>query len=346
MSTSFKGISNYGDSLSTQQLESNLISFLDWGFLNIGAFQNVYRANADYYESENLSQYLLTEDGEQLLNFQPSGVIGLTAYAGLPAVLRPVTDPNFVDGTVFEGFRQNWVWESGIDYATQPISISGVYVDNAFMPNGTSGQYAFNINYPAGRVVFSTPITGDPNVSCEYSFKHVRVDLADSPWFQKIQLDSYRVDDPNFALVGSGDWNILSQNRVQLPAIVVDPSSKIKRIPFAVGDYTMIHKQDVEFDIFSETDYDRKQIHDILINQNEVVIKGFDRDILAASGNYPLNPYGYLNPGAQNYKQIVNSGLYQWKTNIQFDSLRSQEVESFPPVYRAKVRGTFSMYLP
>lgn len=316
LSTSFKGVLNYGDSLQTQQLEANLLSYLDWGLLCIGAFQNVFVNTSGVYDGT-----------------VPESRLTL------------VSDPNVVDGTEYQGFRQNWVWEQNIDYSYQPIPISGIYVDGNFVPKNDTGVYAHNVDYPAGRVVFNTPITGSPSIDCEYSFRHVRVDLGDSPWFQQIQFNSYRIDDPDFILTGSGAWNILAENRIQLPAIVLEPVFNVSKIPWEIGSYANIHSQDIIFNILTETDYDRKQLHDILINQSEITIRAFDKDVLLGASGYPLNPYGYLQSGALNYKQIVTSGVYDWNSKIRFKKMTSDEVVSDPPLYKSKVRGSFEMYL-
>lgn len=344
MTTKFKGVSNYSDSLTTQQLEANLISFLNWGFLSIGAFQNVIKTGDISYVTESDHTQILTEDSQTILDpRQINYAVG--AYGGEPAILRRVSDPNYLDGTVFEGFRKNWIWESNIEYPYQPISISGVYVDGNFIPKNSSGQYAHYIDYPAGRVVFNTPVSGSPEISCEYSFRHIYVDLADSPTFQQVQFNSYRIDDPTFALYGSGGWSVLSQNRIQLPCIVVEPVLTTSRIPYALGDYTVIHSQDCLFTILAETDYDRKQIHDTLVTQQEIVIKGFDKDKLLAASGYPVAYNGALQDNAIMYPDIVNNNSLSW-SNIRFKRMSSVEVQSDPPLYLAKCRGTFECYLP
>lgn len=313
--TTFKAVDNYTDSLTTQQLETNIMSFLNWGFLNIGAFQNVY--------------------------LDSSGVNG-----GNKSRLRAVQDPYLPNGTAFEGFRQDWVWETGIHYQTQPVAISGVWVDGSFIPKTSSGQYSHTINYPAGRVLFNSPVTGSPVIQCEHSFRQIKVDLAESPWFQQVQFNSYRIDDPGFLMEASGAWNILSQNRIQLPAVVIESVFNASRYPYELGSQAMIHNQDLLFNIIAETDYDRKQLHDILVGQEGIVIKSFDKDKLLASGLFPLTADGYLVDNPLNYEDIVNNPAFDFNSNITFHKMRSSEAESNPPLYLAKCRGTFECYLP
>lgn len=139
---SFKGVNNLGDSLLSDQLESNLFAWCTWSSLGIGAFANI--------------------------TLPASG-----AYGGTPSLLRLSEDPNYQSGQVWEGFRKDWVWETGVNYAYQPIRVSGVYVNGTFQPVTGTGTYAHTIDYPAGQVVFNNPISPSSNVQCEFSYRTV-----------------------------------------------------------------------------------------------------------------------------------------------------------------------------
>ena len=88
------GVSNIGKSALGDLLQAGIISFFDWGFQNIGAYENV--------------------------NIPTSGV-----YGGDRHILRPVQTPYYTNGRVWEGYRSNWIWESGFSQPVQPIQISG-----------------------------------------------------------------------------------------------------------------------------------------------------------------------------------------------------------------------------
>jgi hypothetical protein len=110
--TRLKGVTDVSQSTLCDQLESNIIEFFNWGMLCIGGFNNVQIGAA-------------------------SG-----AYGGDMSRLRPVSDPNYINGQVWEGFRQDWVWQSGIEYVVQPIPVSGVYINSVFYPLNTTGVYS------------------------------------------------------------------------------------------------------------------------------------------------------------------------------------------------------------
>src|SRR4051812_17342520 len=100
-------VDNYGSYLLTEQIEGNLTSWLNWGLLSIGAFENITK-------------------GEQAV------------YTGDRSRLRPANDPRITStvntSKVWQAHRPDWCWETGVNYATQPIDISGVWINNSFFP--------------------------------------------------------------------------------------------------------------------------------------------------------------------------------------------------------------------
>ena len=97
-STGFSGVTNIGEHLVISQIENNIKSFLDWGFLNIGGFVNVTRP------TQNISGFNLH-------------------------ILKPTKDPNRANNTVWQAPRKDWVYESGISFSgTSPINLSGMEI--------------------------------------------------------------------------------------------------------------------------------------------------------------------------------------------------------------------------
>ena len=314
--TTLKGFDHWGDSLLSEQLETNLVSFFNWGLLGKGAFFNV--------------------------NIPASG-----AYGGLQHRLRLVDDPNYEDGQIWEGFRQDWVWESGVEYDYQPIQISGVFVNGGFHNISETGSYAHHINYPLGRVVFDTAIAASSLVTCEFSYRAVHFTTADVPWWREVQKNSFRVDD-QFLTTSSGNWDILAQNRIQLPAVIIEAVPQTQRTPFQVGDLTAIVNQDVLFHVVSETPWERKHIHDIITYQWHKRIQGFDRNLLLEEDAFPLDYRGMPVSGAIQYPDLVKAtgdGGFYWN-QIRFEQMRSVEQNIFSPLYYCTVRGTFGVDLP
>lgn len=309
--TSFKDIADVGSPLLTDQLETNLASFFQWGALGIGAFSNVS----------------LTTAG---------------AYGGEQSKLRVADNPNYEDGCVWEGFRKDWVWETGVEYSHQPIAVSGVYVNNTFHPSSASGAYAHHIDYVNGSVVFDSPIAKSSVVKCEYSYRTLQVATPDIPWWRRLQLESYRSDGIQFQQQGSGDWSTLAQSRIQLPAIVIEATPNVSRRPKGIGSSTAIVSQEVLFHVLAETRSDLKTWHDIVSYQWQHRITAFDKGTVSEANAFPLTADGSLASGAVMYPDLVKpveQGGYAWR-QVWFASMRSSgPFNASEPLCYATVRA-------
>ncbi len=305
--TKLKGITDISDAMLCDQLEANLIEFFNWGLLNVGAFFNVTK---DFPESR----------------------------------LRNVEGPEYPAGQAWEPFRNNIVWESGVEYSLQPIGISGVYVDDVFYSTSASGAYSHYVDYLRGRVVFNNPIPTTSEVQLEYSYRYYNFTTADSSWFRQVMFESFRVDDNQFLQYGSGVWATLGSNRVQLPVVAVEAVPRRTFVPYQLGGGQII-RQDVLFHIFTENPWDRKNILDAITYQNASTIKAFDKNLIAKADGFSFTETGALSPNAMTYPHMVaptGEGGFYWK-NIIFDGVISQETISLPPLYQAVVRGTFEV---
>lgn len=301
-----KGITEIGNYTYSEQLEKNLVEYLNWGLLNIGSFWNVEIGQSGHYGGD-LSR------------------------------LRPVQDPRYANGKIWEGSRQNWIWESGLDYGTQPNVVSGIYVDSVFYPTATTtGTYAHRIHYPFGQVIFNNPISTGSIVQCKHSFKYIGVYDSDANWFREIMYNSFRVDNPSF-LTGSGMWSVLAQNRVQLPAIVVKITSDRTFKGAELGGAMNMHLG-TEFHIFAETPSDEKKLTDILCGLTEKSIHAINFNYIRTNNLYPLLPNGSLASGAKTYSNLIDSGDARWQ-DIIFDKFTGQDIDSMIPTHRAIVHG-------
>jgi hypothetical protein len=56
----FQNVSDLNSYYLETQLEDNLKSFLDWGFLNIGGFVNVHRPTVNISNTAGITQYAPT----------------------------------------------------------------------------------------------------------------------------------------------------------------------------------------------------------------------------------------------------------------------------------------------
>lgn len=277
------GIDNIQDDSISNILEKNLISFYDWGFLNAGGYVNVNRPM--------------------------SGI-----YGGNKHILKLVDDPNYRSGQVWQAFRENWIWETGINKTTQPNSISGIYVGNTFKSfsyNPTSGYYVgdgYTLDYPNGRVIFNSPIATNSQVSVNYSYKWISVESAEGmPFFRYIQQGSFRSDENFFT--GSGNWLQLGATRVQLPAIFIESPirSSFKPLQLGGGQY---HNADVLVHVITENFSTAKNITDAISFQNDRTINLYNTNGVYKSGHLAIDNYGNLVDKTYSYPYLLDNHYY------------------------------------
>ena len=284
-------INNVGDTSITPAIRDNLVEFFDWAILDAGGFFNV--------------------------NVPTEGF-----YGGDKHKLRVVDDPNYTLGQVWEGFRSNWVWQSGLSCSDQPLvvqqlledseyplakrspGISGVFIGSTFQPVSGVGDYSHHINYPAGRVIFDSAISTSSDVKVEFSYKWVNVIPANNEFFREIQYRSQRADG-DFTLVGSGDWSQLGETRLQLPAIAVEPAVRRTQTPYNLGSSTSYVASDVLFHVLAEDDFTRDKLVDMVSLQGDKTIFMFDSDRIGRKDDFPLDYRGMVAASGQRYPELV-----------------------------------------
>lgn len=317
--TCFRGNSTIDKVSMTEAIESNLVSYIDWCFLELGAFYN--------------------------LTIPSSG-----AYGGEFNELRCVEDPRYIDGQVWEAYRGCWVWESGLQhFTTQPISISGVFVNNTFYPRGSG----FYINYKNGQVIFDDAISTNSEVKLEYSHKWVNVvDANEVPWFREGQTRSFRIDDSNFA-VGSGNWNGLAETRLQLPLVAVEMTDKSYQ-GYQLGGGQWSRGQ-VILHILGEDAATTRKLASILSEQSEQTIFLYDPDMIAAQNKYPLTYLGDLSDSPKCYPDLIaptGDGGFRYISRVQNGKLRIYDVHEqnhdaiSENIYHSTVRWGTEIILP
>lgn len=314
----FSGVTGVGQHLLMSQIENNVKSFLDWGFLHIGAFINVSRAQSNIYGNP-------------------------------PSLLKPTEDPNYATGRVWQTMRKDWVWETGITYTkgaatVTPILITGIYINNIFYPISTTDPtYSYKVDYINSRIIFNNPISTSTTVEMEYSYRWVQVyNYDNAKWWQQLQ---YKTDAnaSHFNELERGDFSILSTNRVQLPSIIIETVSRGISKPFQLGDKSLTMKQEFLLHIVAETMADRNTIIDILRLQQDKVIVMYDTNKIIANQVYPFNIDGTLNSTRLNYDQIIGDTNYWW-TTVRLTDIFASDVESFSPfLAESSVRFTIEV---
>jgi hypothetical protein len=308
-----KGFNSVFDTTLNNELRDNIVEFLDWSLLQKGNYMNV-----------------------SLGELSPEGI----DYSKL----RISSNSSFPSGKAWEGFRQNWVWQSGISYSPAPIvgnnhsipGISGVYVNNTFYPSTTSGTYAHKVDYYNGRIVFNNPIPVTSTVKAEYSYKYINVIYANNlPWLSEVQYSSLDLQS-DFNTLNKGKYDIPVEFRVQLPAIAVEivPRRNLRGYQLGGGQYV---ETDVLFHCLAEDEYTRNKLVDIVSLQNDKTIYMFDSNRLANSGAFPLNYNGFPVSGALRYPDLLEN---YYRSRVRLKNSSVQSMKSINSFYAGIVRLT------
>lgn len=312
----FTGVGSINDYLLISNIENNLKSFLDWGFLNIGGFINVST--------------------------------GANTYNDNPSKLAIVSDPNYSDGQVWQTKHHDWVWESGIDFnGSSPTLISGVSV------NGTPVATGYTVDYINSRIIFDSPISPSSTVEMNHSYRWVQVHKSSSNlvWWKQFQFDI--VNDLTQFNTNTGEYAVFSQNRVQLPSVIIETVPRGLSKPYQLGNKSLITEQDVILHIIANNPAHRNSILDIIRLQDDKVIWLYDTNQLISNGVMPFNFDGSLNGSALTYDKIVHDctepdpvtgdiecdDTYRWKT-CHLKNFVVSEVESRYHFEEAKIRIT------
>jgi hypothetical protein len=305
--TKLNGVNNTQDSTLTNVLLDNFVYFYDWGFLDRGSFYNIEIPQTD-------------------------------VYGGTRDVLRISDDPNYTDGQVWEGYRKNWVWESGVSGTTeQPVMVSGLFVDGTFYSTDNVDN-PYYIDYPNGRVVFDSPQPTGATVNMSYSHKWVEVVPAEGvPFFRQIQQGSFYTND-RFLIQNSGGWAQLGETRLQLPALAIEVNSPRSFEGYQLGGGQWVNNE-VVFYVIAENYWECANIVDTVLYQNDKTLKLFRPAEVAISGTLPFNYRNELNENA------VPSGMYPslvdnftWRNCWIHDSRGGDTTQLSPTLYIGTAR--------
>lgn len=312
-----KGFNSVFDSTLNNDIQDGLVEYFDWALLEKGNYFNVTR-------------------GE----LSPSG----QDYSRL----RLSSNDNYQTGKVWEGFRKNWVWQSGVSYSPSPIvgtnnakpGISGVYINDAFYPSTTSGTYSHYVDYINGRVIFNNAIPSGSKVQVEHSYKWINVTYANAvPWLNEVQVKTLEPGN-TFLQKDKGTFNIPPEARLQLPAIAIElvPSRTFKGYQLGGGQWVYT---DVLFHCIAEDEYTRNKLVDIVSLQSDKNILLFDSNLINASGAFPVDYRGTPVSGALRYPDLVdkfNGGLLRI-TNVNVQEMKMINTNLFGGVVRITTEG-------
>jgi len=312
--TNFLHVDTIGQKNRVSSLEDNLKSFLDWAFLNIGAYVNV--------------------------SIPTSGISG-SNFHQLNGVVDPALPTTTGKVKVWESVRKDWVYETGIPNQS-PTSISGIYLNNTFLPapNG-SGSYGYSINYPLGRITFDNPVASTSTVKLNYSYRYVQVYKAsESSWWKEVQQLTYNPA----AFKANGDSSITANHRIQLPTIIVELSPRTQQIPRQLGTTDNIIIQDILLHILTENPVQRNNLIDILLLQKDKTFYMYDVNKVIKDNIYYVNYRGEKNNAALNYDQIVANDTYATYYTYIKDAYLSEVNSLSSSLYNGVVRWSMEMF--
>jgi hypothetical protein len=278
-----KGFNSIHDDIFNNNVQDSLIEYLDWALLDKGNYFNVTKGE-------------LSPNGQDM------------------SKLRMSSNDAYVSGQVWEGFRANWVWQSGVSGVDMeaPIvgtniekpGISGVYIDDQFEPTSGVGQYSHYVDYFNGRVVFDNALPTGTTVQAEYSYKYINVVYANNvPWLREIQTKTQQPIS-SFYKQSTGAWDIPPESRLQLPAIAIEvvPTRKFKGYQLGGGQWVYT---DILAHCIAEDEMTRNKLVDIISFQNDKIVYNIDSNALNSDDAYPLDQNGSPNPSALLYPEIL-----------------------------------------
>lgn len=139
--SNIEGVNAYIHDSPDEIISENLINFIKWGLLEIGAYYN--------------------------LAYASSGIYGQSASR-----LNPLVS----SGTAYQyyyGQKSDWIWETGVVLKATglvaPIQASGIYVNGVFTTTGHT------IDYSRGRVILDRAHPSGTIIHCPHSMRHVSV---------------------------------------------------------------------------------------------------------------------------------------------------------------------------
>ena len=308
--TDLKGFDSIAQNLPDDHLRANIISYFDYGLLNKGNFHNVR----------------IPSSGQ---------------YGGTKHKLELTKDPRYTNGQVWQAYRGNWVWQSGLD--TTSIQVSGVNVNGTFYPLSTAGAYSHYVDYKNGRIIFNSAISTSATVTAEYSYKYANVvDANEFSFFKQLQEGSLRIDSPNFTNPSSGNWATLPENRLQLPVIAVEVTNAHSFAPYQIGGGQWMRTK-IIFHVMAEDQKQASKLATAVAMQNDKTISTFNVGLVSQNNRSPLDYRGSIASGALTHPQMVDAYPYR---KISFINMRPAEGQWLNAVYYVPVSCTAEVVIP
>ena len=287
----------YGDYTLEDYIERNVIDFLNYGFLEVGAFYNV-----------------------------PTGQINWLGQD--ESRLRPVIAPHITGNTVYAGYNKNWVWESGISFkysgGNQPIIPSGIYFNGVYVPyNSTVSGISYFIDFTQGSVFFGPAVANGTTVQVGHAVRAIQIESIDSYSYRNLNTYWNRAENNP-----SGTFNI---SQAHLPAIFIGLDSYGTK-PQELGSRSKFASAKLHFEVFARNPTELRKICDTLYYLESKAITLYN---LSRVGK-PLNYRGERVSGHIDWKYNIQNyplSTALFKDGIRVNKIRDGNL----PIYRAKV---------
>lgn len=301
--------------LVKSQVKQNLDLYLNDLFLRQGFFTDISTGETDIY-SRDISQ------------------------------LSSVSDPSFPDNTVWQSAFKQWVHESGLvtDFAniSSPIVASGVTVDGTFYPTDSAAPgfnpiFAHNVDFPNGRIIFSSAISSSSTVQVEFSYKEITVDFAST--FENESKDFFIEtafkDNPH----QTGVITYPEFNSRTLPMVLIDVL-RTSRDAYELGSASTVAVLEGSFIIWSRDEFMRDQIEELLSDQEHTVLLGINFN----TAPFPLTHIGDKNSSYTNYDTLANLASPHFYRRIYLDEVSTRRLAPFYNIERTQASFTIRVY--
>lgn len=293
-------------------LESNLKMYYDYALLSIGGWSDVE------------------------ISTQPS-------YGGNLSVLSPVDDPNYSFGQVWQAPRKDFVWEQQINYIDENTNVHNPLVVGVPQMDGYPNPYSYYVNYPEGQIIFESAQPTDSDMRLSYSYRYTQIYTPENAgWWKSLQANSYKFDTADF-INSEGDWSLFGENRVQMPAIVVEGTPNGTSRGWELGSNSKIVTRVILFHIYAETQSDCKNLADIFSLQNDRTLPLFNTNEVTANSAGPLDYRGELLNPLNDYAKLRTN--YPWKSCRMIDSTIRNTHKIHQKLYNSVVQTSMEVIL-
>jgi len=298
-------------------IESNLKFYYDMHMLKLGGWTDVNLLDNDIYNKDN-------------------------------SRLNLVNDPNYTLGQVWETPRKKIVWEKNINFLDNLGNVINPLYPSEPTINGHKAiewEANYYIDYENGRVIFDKSFAKNSIVKMSYSYKYVQIyKCHDLSWWQEFQMNLYKFDTNNFTQIDKSNWSLFSQNKIQLPAIIIEtyPQGTCKNV--SLGTNTKNVRREIFFHIYAENKLDRDNIMDIISLETDRQIWLFD---INKMNRNKISIFDHKNEiiNDLNYNDLIESSTYRWKQSFLENGIGVNINQITPTLHQAVVKKIINIML-